>query len=74
LITGTIIGLYIEGLPILGDIPTGLPGLVVPTIESDTAIIIFEAAFILAVLGAIDSLLTSLVAGQHDPYSTQLKP
>ena len=32
------------------------------TIESDTAIIIFEAAFILAVLGAIDSLLTSLVA------------
>jgi SulP family sulfate permease len=62
LITGTVIGLYIEGLPILGDIPTGLPGLVVPTIESDTAIIIFEAAFILAVLGAIDSLLTSLVA------------
>ena len=62
LITGTIIGLYIEGLPILGDIPTGLPGFVVPTIESDTAIIIFEAAFILAVLGAIDSLLTSLVA------------
>ena len=47
LVTGTLIGLSIEGLPILGAIPTGLPSFVVPAIEADTAIIIFEAAAIL---------------------------
>ncbi|MDB2377235.1 SulP family inorganic anion transporter [Luminiphilus sp.] len=62
LVTGTLLGLFIEGLPILGAIPTGLPSFIVPALEADTAIIIFEAAAILAVLGAIDSLLTSLVA------------
>ena len=62
LVTGTVIGLSIEGLPILGAIPTGLPSFIVPSIEANTAIIIFEAAAILAALGAIDSLLTSLVA------------
>ena len=62
LVTGTLFGLSLEGLPILGAIPTGLPSFVVPSIEANTAIIIFEAAAILAALGAIDSLLTSLVA------------
>ena len=62
LIVGTLVGLTLEGLPVLGAIPTGLPSFVMPAIEADTAIIVFEAAAILAVLGAIDSLLTSLVA------------
>jgi len=62
LVTGTVIGLSIEGIPILGAIPTGLPHFIIPSIEASTAIIIFEAAAILAALGAIDSLLTSLVA------------
>jgi SulP family sulfate permease len=62
LVTGTLVGLNIEGLPILGQIPTGLPSFIVPSIDASVAIIIFEAAFILAILGAIDSLLTSLVA------------
>jgi SulP family sulfate permease len=48
--------------PILGDIPTGLPELTVPSFSGDTLFIVLEAAIILALLGAIDSLLTSLVA------------
>ena len=47
LVAGTLIGLTIEG-SYLGAIPTGLPSFVVPAIEADTAIIIFEAAAILA--------------------------
>jgi len=64
LVIGTIVSLFV-GLPrelTLGDIPTGLPSLTVPSVTPDTAFIIFEAAIILAILGAIDSLLTSLVA------------
>ena len=62
LIVGTIISSLIPGAPILGDIPTGLPSFIMPAFTTDAALIIFEAAFILALLGAIDSLLTSLVA------------
>jgi len=49
-------------VPVLGDIPTGLPSLHLPVFDQSKALLILEAAFILAVLGAIDSLLTSLVA------------
>ena len=62
LIIGTIISTLVPGAPILGDIPTGLPSFIVPNFTHDAALIILEAAFILALLGAIDSLLTSLVA------------
>ncbi len=62
LIIGTIASLLVKGAPILGDIPTGFPSFVMPTFTQDTFLIVLEAAFILAVLGAIDSLLTSLVA------------
>ncbi|MEM7466790.1 MAG: SulP family inorganic anion transporter [Pseudomonadota bacterium] len=62
LIIGTIISTLVPGAPILGDIPTGLPAFVMPNFTQDAAFIILEAAFILALLGAIDSLLTSLVA------------
>ena len=62
LIIGTVISLFIKGAPILGDIPTGFPTFIVPSFTQDTFLIVLEAAFILAVLGAIDSLLTSLVA------------
>ncbi|MEL7491452.1 MAG: SulP family inorganic anion transporter [Pseudomonadota bacterium] len=62
LIIGTLLSLVLKGAPILGDIPTGLPSFVMPTFTQDTFLIVLEAAFILAVLGAIDSLLTSLVA------------
>ena len=62
LISGTVASVMIGGAPVLGDIPTGLPGFIMPSFSQDTALIVVEAAFILAVLGAIDSLLTSLVA------------
>ena len=62
LITGTLASLGLSTVPVLGDIPTGLPQFIMPAFSSDTLLIVFEAAMILAVLGAIDSLLTSLVA------------
>ena len=62
LIAGTVASLSLSTVPVLGDIPTGLPQFIMPAFSSDTLLIVFEAAMILAVLGAIDSLLTSLVA------------
>jgi SulP family sulfate permease len=62
LVIGTILSLMMPGAPILGDIPTGLPSLIIPAFSSDTLLIVLEAAIILALLGSIDSLLTSLVA------------
>lgn len=62
LIIGTLISLAIPGAPLLGDIPTGLPSFIMPAFSSESALIILEAAVILALLGSIDSLLTSLVA------------
>ncbi|MEM9169281.1 MAG: SulP family inorganic anion transporter [Pseudomonadota bacterium] len=64
LVIGTVASLFV-GLPkelTLGDIPQGLPSFTMPAISADTAGVIIEAAVILALLGAIDSLLTSLVA------------
>ena len=49
-------------VPVLGEIPSGLPSLHLPVFEQSQFWLVLEAAFILAVLGAIDSLLTSLVA------------
>lgn len=62
LIVGTVLGMFLGRVPILGDIPTGFPELVIPQFDQSTFLVVIEAAFILAVLGAIDSLLTSLVA------------
>ena len=62
LIAGTLISLALPAAPILGDIPTGLPSFIMPVFSTGTALIVLEAALILALLGAIDSLLTSLVA------------
>jgi len=62
LIIGTLLSLGISGAPILGEIPTGFPQFVMPSFSRDTFLIVMEAAVILAILGAIDSLLTSLVA------------
>ena len=62
LVIGTVVALGLPNIPILEDIPTGLPSFIVPTFDTSKAFIVLEAAFILALLGAIDSLLTSLVA------------
>lgn len=62
LIVGTGLGQVITGAPLLGDIPTGFPDFVIPTFSAGTFGVVLEGAIILALLGAIDSLLTSLVA------------
>ena len=62
LIVGTAASLGLSNVPVLGSIPTGLPEFIMPSLSNDTVLIVFEAALILAILGAIDSLLTSLVA------------
>jgi SulP family sulfate permease len=62
LIVGTLVSVSIDGVPILGSIPTGLPSFIMPSVSGDALLIMMEAALILAILGAIDSLLTSLVA------------
>ncbi len=64
LVTATVVGRFI-GVPAeltLGEIPTGLPAMLLPTFSRESLMLVLEAAVILAVLGAIDSLLTSLVA------------
>lgn len=60
------------GIHVLGDIPTGLPALHMPVFETVLIFDMVKSALILALLGSIDSLLTSLVADNitrthHDP-------
>lgn len=62
LIIGTVTSMMVVGAPILGEIPTGLPSFIMPALSQDSLLVVLEAAFILALLGSIDSLLTSLVA------------
>ncbi|TNE63981.1 MAG: SulP family inorganic anion transporter [Alphaproteobacteria bacterium] len=62
LVAATALGVLLPGAPILGNVPTGLPSFIMPAFSGDTLFIVLEAAFLLALLGSIDSLLTSLVA------------
>ena len=50
------------GVPVLGNIPTGLPVPRLPVFEPALLIGMVKSALMLAALGSIDSLLTSLVA------------
>ena len=52
-------------VPVIGDIPSGLPALTINAMFSVTPsdyLIVLEFALILAMLGSIDSLLTSVIA------------
>lgn len=62
LVVATGFSVMFQGAPILGDVPTGLPSFIMPAFSQETIFVVFEAAILLALLGAIDSLLTSLVA------------
>ena len=62
LIAGTLVAFFALNVPVLGSIPTGLPELHLPVFGGDQMMLVVEAAIILAVLGSLDSLLTSLVA------------
>lgn len=58
----TLLALFAPGVPRLGPMPSGLPDLQVPNIDLARLNYMLVSAAILAALGAIDSLLTSLVA------------
>ncbi len=57
--------------PVIGTIPLGFPFPIMPTMHLDAVALVIEEAMVLALLGSIDSLLTSLVCDnmtrtQHD--------
>jgi len=65
LVAGTLIySLFMDKgtTPIIGDIPTGFPQFSLPILEPALILSMIGSALTLAGLGAIDSLLTSLVA------------
>ncbi len=73
LIAGTMLAvLWLGNVPVIGDVPTDLPDVRVPEISMDILVRAIQPALILALLGSIDSLLTSLVADamtrtRHNP-------
>ncbi|MDE0370803.1 MAG: SulP family inorganic anion transporter [bacterium] len=73
LITGTLLGvLWLSDAPVIGEIPTGLPGLAWEMPAAAFLVTALQPALILALLGSVDSLLTSLVADsltgrKHNP-------
>ena len=63
LVTGTLLGvLWLTDAPVIGEIPSGLPSIEIPQFSGSFLVKGVEAAVIIALLGSIDSLLTSLIA------------
>lgn len=63
LIVGTLaVYFFLPGAPVIGDIPTGLPKPIVPSFTLAALPDMVKSGVILALLGSIDSLLTSLIA------------
>ena len=63
LIIGTLLGvLWLTNTPIIGDVPTGLPRIEMPDFSAGVLVGAVQPALTIALLGAIDSLLTSLIA------------
>ncbi|MDR4482535.1 MAG: SulP family inorganic anion transporter [Nitrospirales bacterium] len=57
--------------PVIGNVPVGFPSFMIPDVEPGVFLLMAEGAVVLALLGSIDSLLTSLVCdnmtrSQHD--------
>ena len=62
LLAGTVLGVIaFPGAPVIGPIPTSFPLPVLPSLHFDAVKVVIEAAIVLAMLGSLDSLLTSLV-------------
>jgi sulfate permease, SulP family len=65
LLAGTLVSLFLGDVPRIGDIPSGFPeflGASMFSVNNDEFLIILKMSLTLAALGAIDSLLTSVVA------------
>ena len=73
LIAGTTLGVFwLTNTPVIGNVPTGLPELKLPVVSVDLLTSAIQPALTLALLGSIDSLLTSLIADaitrtRHNP-------
>ena len=73
LIAGSLLGvLWLTNTPVIGEVPSGLPVLQTPDLSPGFLLGAVQPALILALLGSIDSLLTSLVADsmtrtRHNP-------
>ena len=73
LIAGTLLGvLWLTEVPVIGEVPTGLPELRLPEFSISLLEGAVTPALTLALLGSIDSLLTSLIADsitrtRHNP-------
>ena len=73
LVAGTLLGvLWLDSAPVIGEVPTGLPGLQIGLPSAGFLLRALEPALILALLGSVDSLLTSLIADsltgtRHNP-------
>ena len=73
LVVGTLMSIFwLSGTPVIGDVPTGLPSPQMPVIAPSFLVRAFSPALTIALLGSIDSLLTSLIADsmtrtRHNP-------
>ena len=73
LLAGTLLSaLWLTETPVIGDVPTGLPDIRLPELSVGALGRSVQPALIIALLGSIDSLLTSLVADamtrtRHNP-------
>jgi SulP family sulfate permease len=74
---GTIAGtFFLTQAPVIGEIPSGLPTPSLPTFSLHDFPLMLQSALVLAFLGSVDSLLTSLVAdsltGTHHDSNREL--
>ncbi len=73
LLAGTLLSvLWLTDTPVIGDVPSGLPDIMLPELSIGALAGAVQPALIIALLGSIDSLLTSLVADsmtrtRHNP-------
>ena len=73
LIAGTLLGvLWLVDTPVIGHVPAGLPQVRLPDFSLNALASAVQPALTIALLGSIDSLLTSLIADsmtrtRHDP-------
>ncbi|MDE0412242.1 MAG: SulP family inorganic anion transporter [Gammaproteobacteria bacterium] len=73
LIIGTLLGvLWLHDAPVLGPVPVGMPAFALELPSAGFLLRALEPALILALLGSVDSLLTSLIADtvtgtRHEP-------
>ena len=73
LIVGTLLGMvWLQDAPVIGEVPTGLPGIRLPAYSVDMLMGALLPAITIALIGSINSLLTALIAdsmtgGDHDP-------